>query len=130
MHGTVYGNVTLQDDFTINEGETLTIGQGTSLTVPDDKTLTNNGTVTTENGGSLTNNGTINNNNGTVTTEEGDSLTNEGTINNINGILPETINGNTPPSISVQPQNKEVTAGKEATFSVTANSNDDKLTYQ
>ncbi len=109
MHGTVYGNVTLQDDFTINEGETLTIGQGTSLTVPDDKTLTNNGTVTTENGG---------------------SLTNEGTINNINGILPETINGNTPPSISVQPQNKEVTAGKEATFSVTANSNDDKLTYQ
>ena len=129
VHGTVYGNVTLQDDFTINEGETLTIGQGASLTVPDDKTLTNNGTVTTEDGGSLTNEGTINNNNGTVTTED-DSLTNEGTINNINGILPETINGNTPPSISVQPQNKEVTAGKEATFSVTANSNDDKLTYQ
>ena len=25
--GTVYGNVTLQDDLTINEGETLTVGR-------------------------------------------------------------------------------------------------------
>jgi hypothetical protein len=108
--GTVYGDVTLQDDLTINEGETLTIGEGTSLTVPEGKTLTNNGTVTTENGG---------------------SLNNQGTINNINGTLPETINGKTPPSISVQPQNKEVAAGEEAEFSVEASGDtSEKLTYQ
>ena len=39
-NGTVYGNVTLQDDITINEGESLTIGKGASLTVPDGKTIT------------------------------------------------------------------------------------------
>ena len=33
--GTVYGTVELQNDLTINEGETLTIGDGASLTVPD-----------------------------------------------------------------------------------------------
>ena len=54
--GTVYGKVELQDDLTINEGETLTVGKDASLTVPDGKTLTNNGTVTTEEGGTLTGN--------------------------------------------------------------------------
>ncbi len=38
--GTVYGSVTLQDDLTISEGETLTIGQDASLTVPEGKTIT------------------------------------------------------------------------------------------
>ena len=51
--GTVYGNVTLQDDITINEGESLTIGKGASLTVPTGTTLTNNGTISVENGGKL-----------------------------------------------------------------------------
>lgn len=51
--GTVYGNVTLQDDITINEGESLTIGKGASLTVPTSTTLTNNGTISVENGGKL-----------------------------------------------------------------------------
>ena len=51
--GTVYGDVTLQEDITIGEGESLTIGKDASLTVPDGKTLTNNGTVTTEEGGTL-----------------------------------------------------------------------------
>ena len=55
-NGTVYGDVELQDNLTINEGETLTVGKDASLTVPDGKTLTNDGTVTTEEGGTLTGN--------------------------------------------------------------------------
>ena len=54
--GTVYGDVTLQEDLEIGNDETLTIGQDASLTVPDGKTLTNDGTVTTEEGGTLTGN--------------------------------------------------------------------------
>ena len=57
--GTVYGDVTLQENITIGEGENLTIGDGASLTVPEGTTLTNNGTVTTEEGGTLTNNGSL-----------------------------------------------------------------------
>ena len=41
--GTVYGDVTLQDDLEIGEGESLTIPDGSSLTIPNDKTLTVNG---------------------------------------------------------------------------------------
>lgn len=51
--GTVYGNVTLQEDLEIGEGETLTIPEGSSLTVPDGTTLTNNGTINVESGGNL-----------------------------------------------------------------------------
>ena len=65
-NGTVYGNVTLQEDLTIGAGESLTIGQDANLTVPSGKTLTNNGTVTTTGSGTLTNSGTINNS-GTLT---------------------------------------------------------------
>ena len=54
--GTVYGDVTLQEDLKIGNDETLTIGKDASLTVPDEKNLTNNGTVTTEEGGTLTGN--------------------------------------------------------------------------
>ena len=54
--GTVYGDVTLQEDLEIGTDETLTIGKDASLTVPDGKTLTNNGKII--------NYGTIN---GTVT---------------------------------------------------------------
>lgn len=55
--GTVYGNVTLQEDLTIEAGESLTIPQGATLTIPEGTTLTNNGTITNE--GTLTNNGTL-----------------------------------------------------------------------
>ena len=41
--GTVYGNVTLQDDLTIDQGETLTIPQGSTLNTNGN--LTNNGTI-------------------------------------------------------------------------------------
>ncbi len=54
--GTVYGDVTLQEDLEIGEGETLTVPEGASLTVPEETTLTNNGRII--------NYGTIN---GTVT---------------------------------------------------------------
>ena len=54
--GTVYGEVELQEDLEIGEGETLTIGKDASLTVSEGTTLTNNGTVTTEEGGTLTGN--------------------------------------------------------------------------
>ena len=52
--GTVYGDVTLQEDLEIGNDETLTVGKDASLTVPEGTTLTNNGTVTTEEGGTLT----------------------------------------------------------------------------
>ena len=55
-NGTVYGDVTLEDDLTINEGETLTVGKDASLTVPDGKSFTTIGTVSTEEGGTLTGN--------------------------------------------------------------------------
>lgn len=51
--GTVYGDVTLQEDLEIGTDETLTIGKDASLTVPDGKTLTNNGTINVESGGKL-----------------------------------------------------------------------------
>ena len=53
--GTVYGNVTLQEDLEIGKDETLTIGKDASLTVPEDVELTNNGKI--DNSGKLT--GTI-----------------------------------------------------------------------
>ena len=52
-NGTVYGDVTLQEDITIGEGESLTIGDGASLTVPEGTTLTNKGTINVESGGKL-----------------------------------------------------------------------------
>ena len=41
--GTVYGNVTLQEDLTIGEDESLNIPDGSSLNISDGKTLTVNG---------------------------------------------------------------------------------------
>ncbi len=52
---TVYGNVTLNESLTINQGETLTIPQGSTLNT----------------NGNLTNNGTIVNTGGTLTGEPG-----------------------------------------------------------
>ena len=48
--GTVYGNVTLQKDLTIGEGERLDIPSGASLTIPEDKTLTVDGGTLNKNG--------------------------------------------------------------------------------
>ena len=57
-NGTVYGNVTLDESLTINQGETLTIPQGASLNtngnLTNSGTIINNGTLTGEVGGSGT----------------------------------------------------------------------------
>lgn len=87
-NGTVYGKVELQDDLTINEGETLTVGKDASLTVPDGKTLTNDGTITVESGGKL-----------------------EGTTTG-NGTLKIA------PTITTQPQDVEVKENETAAFAV------------
>ena len=76
--GTVYGDVTLQEDLTIGEGESLDIPSGASLTIDSGATLTNEGTVTTTGNGTLTNNGKIEN----------------------SGTLPDNIQGTAPPSIT------------------------------
>ena len=76
--GTVYGNVTLQGNLEISEGESLNIPEGASLTVPEDVTLTNKGDVTTTGRGTLTNNGKIEN----------------------SGTLPSNIKGIAPPRIT------------------------------
>ncbi len=76
--GAVYGDVTLQDNLEISEGESLDIPSGASLTIPNNITLTNEGTVTTTGNGTLTNNGKIEN----------------------SGTLPDNIHGTAPPSIT------------------------------
>ena len=86
--GTVYGNVTLQDDLEIKSGESLTVGKDASLTVPDGKTLTNDGTINVESGGKL-----------------------EGTTTG-NGTLKIA------PTITTQPQDVEVKENETATFNV------------
>ena len=70
--GTVYNDVTLQEDLTVAAGETLTIPQDAALTIPDGTTLTNSGTIT--NKGTIINNGALN-------IEQGGTLTGEVTGN-------------------------------------------------
>ena len=128
--GTVYGNVTLQEDLEIGTDETLTIGKDASLTVPDGKTLTNNGTVTTEEGGTLT--GNITNAPPKITTT---SLS-EGTVNTAynqllaadnnptswsvtNGTLPDGLTLNSDGTITGTPS-----AVGSSTFTVTATNKD------
>lgn len=88
--GTVYGDVTLQEDLEIGEGESLTIPEDASLTVPDGTTLTNNGTINVESGGKL----------------EG-TTTGQGTLK-------------IAPTITTQPQDVEVKENETATFTVEA----------
>lgn len=110
--GTVYGDVTLQEDLEIGEGETLTIPEGASLTVPDGKTLTNNGTVTIENGGTLT---------------DADKVTNSGTINvEDGGNLEGTPTGGTvvkAPTITTESPLPEGTVGTEYSQTLAAENN-------
>lgn len=53
--GTVYGNVTLQEDLTVDDDETLVVGEGSSLTIPEGRTLMIKGSVD----GKLSNGGSI-----------------------------------------------------------------------
>ena len=113
--GTVYGSVTLQENLTIGEGESLTIGDEASLIVPNGKTLTNNGTI--DNGGTLTNSGTVTNN-GTINVEDGGKL--EGTPTG--GTV---VNA---PTIGTQPVSQTVTTGNTATFTIAASG--ENLSYK
>ena len=47
-NGTVYGDVTLQEDITINQGESLTIRDGASLNTGNNKVIVNGGTLNGE----------------------------------------------------------------------------------
>ena len=125
--GTVYGNVTLQEDLEIGTDETLTIGKDASLTVPDGKTLTNNGTVTTEEGGTLT--GNITNAPPKITTEG----LSEGTVNTAynqtlaadnNPTSWSVTNGSLPAGLSLNTSTGEITGtpttANTYSFTVTA----------
>ena len=113
--GTVYGDVTLDNPLTVGEGETLTIPEGSAL---NGNNLTNNGTVTIENGGTLTGGDAINNG-GTINVENGGNL--EGKPTGSGTVVYA-------PTITTQPAGQEVTVGKTAEFSVTADGGN--LTYQ
>lgn len=83
----------------------LTIGAGETLTIPDGSKLDCNNNLT---------------NNGTIIVEKGGTVS--GSLNDGTTL--------TTPSISVQPQNKEVTAGETATFTVEASAGSETPTYQ
>ena len=85
--------------------KSLTINEGETLTVPDGSSLNCNGNLT---------------NNGTINVESGGTVS--GQLKNGTTV--------TTPSISVQPQNKEVTAGETATFTVEASAESETPTYQ
>lgn len=70
--GTVYGNVTLREDLTVDANERLTIPQGAALTIPSGVTVNNSGVITNE--GTITNNGIL-------TIAQGGTLTGEVTGN-------------------------------------------------
>ncbi|MDR2617321.1 MAG: hypothetical protein LBC62_00495 [Treponema sp.] len=57
--GTMYGDVTLQQDVTIPSGKTLNLSSGQTLTIPEEVALTNNGTIR-KNGGTIS--GTVSGN--------------------------------------------------------------------
>lgn len=89
--GTVYGDVTLDESLTINEGETLTIPQGSTLNTNGN--LTNGGTVTVQNGGTITDAGTIANT-GTINVENGGTMSGTptgGTVVHAPGITTESL---------------------------------------
>lgn len=65
-NGTVYGDVTLQEDLEIGENETLTIDKNSNLIVPEGTTLTNNGTITNKGTVTIAEGGTLTNNDGSI----------------------------------------------------------------
>lgn len=118
--GTVYGDVTLDENLTIGKDETLTIGKDASLTVPSDKTLTNNGTVTTTDGGTLT--GTITNPPPKITTA---SLPN-GEVDKkySQSLAADSITGSLPAGLTLDESTRVIsgtpTTAGESKFTVTA----------
>ena len=125
--GTVYGDVTLQEDLDIGTDETLTIGKDASLTVPEEVKLTNNGKI--DNSGEL--NGTVDGS-GTVTPKITTDSLPDGTVNQLytatlqatgNGITWSLDSGSTLPN-GLKLENGTIsgtpTAADTYTFTVTA----------
>lgn len=130
--GTVYGNVTLDESLTINQGETLTVPDGSSLNcngnLTNNGTIINKGTLTGEVGG----NGTVitaptitttDLPNGTVDTAYSQTLTADGTA----PITWSVTGGSLPDGLSLNESTGEIsgtptaeTAEKDFTFTVTA----------
>ena len=104
--GTVYGDVTLQENLTVGADESLTIPQGATLTIPSGVTVNNSGVITNE--------GTIDNQ-GTLTIEPGGNLAGDVTGNQaiykVTGVtlnrsnLSLTAGGNAWLRAAVQPDN-------------------------
>ncbi len=82
--GSVYGDMTLADDLTVESGQELEITGDAKLTVPAGKTLTNEGRIT--NKGTIENRGEIYNSGGGV-------ITNNGEVNNYGEIIGWTADG-------------------------------------
>ena len=126
-NGTVYGNVTLQEDLEIGTDETLTIGKDASLTVPEEVELTNNGKI--DNSGEL--NGTVDGS-GTVTPKITTDSLPDGTVNQLytatlqatgNGITWSLDSGSTLPNglkLEKDTISGTPTAADTYTFTVTA----------
>lgn len=128
-NGTVYGDVTLDESLTINEGETLTVPDGSSLNCNDN--LTNNGTIIVEKGGNLEGEPggkvvyaptitTTDLPNGTVDAEYKQTLTADGTA----PITWRITDGSLPDGLSLNESTGEIsgtpTAETTSTFTVTA----------
>ena len=125
--GTVYGDVTLQENLEIGTDETLTIGKDASLTVPEEVKLTNNGKI--DNSGEL--NGTVDGS-GTVTPKITTDSLPDGTVNQLytatlqatgNGITWSLDSGSTLPNglkLEKDTISGTPTAADTSTFTVTA----------
>ena len=126
-NGTVYGDVTLQENLEIGNDETLTIGKDASLTVPEEVELTNNGKI--DNSGEL--NGTVDGS-GTVTPKITTDSLPDGTVNQLytatlqatgNGITWSLDSGSTLPNglkLEKDTISGTPTAADTYTFTVTA----------
>lgn len=125
--GTVYGDVTLQEDITISEGESLTIEDGASLNTGNNKVIVNGGTLNGED--KIT--GTVKYTPSITTTSLPEGKVNEeyATSLSANGSEPITWNvtdGNLPAGLNLSTNGKITgtpTAPGEYIFTVTA-SND------
>ena len=122
--GTVYGSVTLQEDLTIERGQTLDIPSGASLTIGNGATLTVNGGELT---GNIPTNGVVYKVTGvtlsetTLTLEVGDTATLAATVTPTNATNQNVTWESSNPSVATVDESGKVTAvaSGEATITVT-----------
>ena len=113
-----YGTGNEENGGIVFDGNTGTVYG--SVTLQDDLEIKSGETLTVPSGASLNCNGKLTNN-GTINVESGGTVT---------GKLKGSANDIQTPSITGQPQNKKVTAGETAEFSVTASAGSETPTYQ